>query len=355
MTTLQKTLDKLEDAAFYSSDKSTIYTIQYGDTLSQIITGHYNIDITDPEYKIAEASALLFNQHIDDPDNIQSGGSIRLMPLPEPYELGSCPVPDDFNKQHRIITNHRLEPMHSHPSARIRDKIPRHAKEEQDAFQLLAYLQEERKALAFTGAGAMANSFANIVGRGNGEIIKEMEGLVKDYKNEKITQGQYSYRRQKVLENLKHRIGPLDKLFLGGKVNEKLRINRRKGIPATHNIERYATRIGKLSKYAKGGGYLLGAVGVYEGCNDIANTDDRHEKNEILVETVFNTSIGFGASAVFTIILISNPFGWVAAIALGVGAASAGYLGGKGAKALYNLYGQEVDIVSHTGIDKLCK
>lgn len=82
MNTFSLTLKKIEQAAFASADMGTIYVIQQGDTLSQIISDHYGIGINDPLYNLAEASAIYFNRKIEDRDRIRAGDPIRLMTLP---------------------------------------------------------------------------------------------------------------------------------------------------------------------------------------------------------------------------------------------------------------------------------
>lgn len=87
----------------------------------------------------------------------------------------------------------------------------------------------------------------------------------------------------------------------------------------------------------------------------IADTDSRQEKNEVLVETVMGTSIGVGLSVAVGVFLISNPVGWGTALIIGAGSAAISYGAGKAARKVYTVHGQSVDLVSGMGIDKVCK
>ncbi|NOX27569.1 MAG: hypothetical protein GXP21_05195 [Gammaproteobacteria bacterium] len=138
--------------------------------------------------------------------------------------------------------------MPDHTSARLRDNIPQDPAQ-QDAYHILALLQENH-GLFNVSAGAGLNAFGHLVGQGNDQTISEISDIYQAYKDDKITKGQYDYRRKTILNQLAKRMGPFDKLFLGGKVNEQLRINRIKGITATHGINMHANRLTKLSGLA---------------------------------------------------------------------------------------------------------
>jgi hypothetical protein len=60
--------------------------------------------------------------------------------------------------------------------------------------------------------------------------------------------------------------------------------------------------------------------------------------------------IGVGAS----ILLMATPVGWVAALAIGVTGALAGYGGGKIAKGLYDATGRKIDFSGNLGVSTLC-
>ena len=156
-----------------------------------------------------------------------------------------------------------------------------------------------------------------------------------------------------VVGNIK-RIGPLDTLLFNGKTaNQGLRINRKLSISATHDITQYADKLTKLSRLAAGGSVILAGVGVAMACKSIGDTDDRQEKNEILIETTISTTVGVGVAV--TLFLVSNPFGWAVAITLGVGAAVGSFGAGKGMAYAYSSTSfKEYDLVEMTHVDQLC-
>ena len=337
-------VNALETAARRAPHKVTIYTIKPGDTLSRIILNHYRAFPNDANYRIALASILEYNRHIKQPDNIRAGDTLRLMPLPDSHALRQCPVPEPGHPLKK--THWSQEPIPYDRSVRIRDAMPKEHSE-QEAFTLLSSLEESHGIISAALGGGI-NAFGNLVGQGNEQQIKEIKTIYEDFKAGKMTRNQYDYRRQKVIKELARKMGPmLDK--------EKLRISRKQGISPTASIERHANRIAKLSRYATKSGIVLAGVGVAMSCRDIANTDNRQEKNEILVETAASTTIGFATSAAMGVILFSNPVGWGVAIVLGVGTAALSFAAGKGAAKFYGINLNEYDFVSGLGVDELCK
>ena len=79
------------------------------------------------------------------------------------------------------------------------------------------------------------------------------------------------------------------------------------------------------------------------------------EKNEIFVETVASTAVGFGSSLLVGLFLVSNPVGWGTALVLATGTVALSYASGKGARAAYDQYGSRIDLVSGTGVDSVCR
>ena len=112
--------------------------------------------------------------------------------------------------------------------------------------------------------------------------------------------------------------------------------------------------MGKLAKYAKGGGAILTVAGLGVACYEIGKTDDKHEKNEILVESLGSVAGSSIFGIAVGIIFIGTPIGWLAGLAIGVGTVLAGMAGGQGAKQIYNLSGSQIDLVKQTGVTKFC-
>lgn len=52
---------------------------------------------------------------------------------------------------------------------------------------------------------------------------------------------------------------------------------------------------------------------------------------------------------------MSNPVGWGTALVLAAGSAAVSYGMGKGARMAYTLSGTEVDLVSGSGVDNICR
>jgi len=335
----------LQNKGLQSPQKALVYTIQRGDSLNQIIRQHYKAVPNTPDYRVAEATILEFNHHITHPDRIFAGDVIRLMPLPDIYSADSCLAPETVNQPDFMATRQFLEPLHSHPSARIRDAIPQQ-EDEQVAFSLLSEL-EEHHGIISTSLGGGVNAFGNLVGQGNSELIREITDIHEDFKADKMSRNQYDYRRQKVVKKIAGRMGPVFQ-------RNQLRIDQRKGVVPTHRIETHANHIAKLSRLANAGGVILVGAGAMLSCNEIGNTEDRQEKNEIFVETAASSTVGIVGTYVVSALLISNPIGWGLAIVLGVGTAAFAFGSGKLARHAYTIKEEKVDFVSDIGVDKIC-
>jgi len=138
--------------------------------------------------------------------------------------MAHCVAPKEY---YQAATSwHLLEPMRNDRSARIRDAMPKN-EQEQAAFNLLSSLENNHGLIA-TAIGGGVNAFGNLVGQSNSETIRQITEIYDDFKAGKMTENQYNYRRQKVIKDLAHRVGPLLE-------REKLRIDRR-----THRKNRAA-------------------------------------------------------------------------------------------------------------------
>ncbi len=279
---IENTLNTMEQIARRNNPFSaSIYTIQRGDTLSQILSGHYKVAPNSDQYKVAEAYALYFNPSITNPHNISSGKTIRLMQLPKPSAFAYCPVPEDFNQKIQLAkSSHRLEPLNSHPSAQLRDRLPP-SREERELFYALARAQERFNWLGVASMGAGA--FEHIAGAGNRALIAEVADNYQQYKDGKLTKGQYDGRRAKNLEKVSENLSHLQRfLFDGQTVNEAIRINRDKSLPATGRITNNIDKLSDLSKLASRGGVVLTGLGGAVACEDISNAETRKEKMRFL-------------------------------------------------------------------------
>ena len=206
------------------------------------------------------------------------------------------------------------------------------------------------------GAGAASVTMVDKTFKTNTPLVANIAEIYNDFKSGKITKGQYDGQRKKILSKLKAKLGPTNLLLNGNKpLNEVIRISRKKGKKPTKNIAQQVKRMGKLSKLAsRGGGVLLSATALGVSCYEIANTEDITKKNEILVENLGALGGGLIYGTIVTVLLIGTPIGWIAALAIGVGAALTGYGAGQGVKYLYTKSGTKVDITKAMGVNHLC-
>lgn len=345
----------LDASAPRSFGTPLLHKVAAGDTLSQIILDNYGAVPGSSRYRLAEAQLLYFNREVVNPSRIRVGQILRLLPL---AELGSCPMPGDFsaNQVAELPTSkvrHYLEPADAGYAHRIGSHIPIDPAG-RDAFRALVLLEHNYSWLA-QPAGVGLATFGLITGPGNVALIQEVGRIYDQYQRGHLTKGQYDYRRQQILKRFAQNLGPFERLVLGGqRANKTVRISRTAGIPATSLIDASAARLGRLSKYATRGGLVLAGAGLYVGCRQIAASGTRHMKNEIMVETLASTSGGLLAGLAISVLLVSNPVGWAAALVIATGSAAGSMAFGTGAKHIYNRWGERVDLVAMTGTDMLC-
>lgn len=197
---------------------------------------------------------------------------------------------------------------------------------------------------------------SNLLNPGNIGLVTQINDYYADYKAGRLTKGQYDYMRKQSLNMLKSNIGPLEKLLYGQQTpHEVIRIARGGGVPSGAIISKQADRLTKLAALGKNGGFVLAGVGLAASCKQIADAQERTEKNEIFVESVASTSLGLASGAIIGLFLVSNPIGWGTALVLAAGSAAIGYAAGKGARKAYNLSGSEIDFVSGLGVDSVCR
>jgi hypothetical protein len=192
--------------------------------------------------------------------------------------------------------------------------------------------------------------------KSNTPLIAEIAENYNNYKADDLSKGQYDYRRKTLLNRLKAKLGPTNMLLNGGKSpHEVLRISRKKGSAPTQIMTQQINRMGRLSKLASRGGVVLSVAGLGVACHEIGNTDDKQQKNEILVESLGAVIGGAAYGGVVTVLLIGTPIGWVAALAIGVGSVAASYGFGAGFKYFYTTHGTHVDLASLTNVNLLCQ
>lgn len=329
------------------------YRIKAGDSLSMIMAKFYGVGPRSPNYNKILSQILSLNPHIKDPSLIRAGSLLRLMATP-----GAAPTPATAGPVYNplstpfILPSAPMCPAEYGPESFVLNDVP--AQDELD-FWTLSWLAQNSNYFVIPGSIA-AGSQGNLLSPANVGLIEQISDLYARYKSGALSKNQYDYQRRLLLNQFKNNIGPFERWLFGNKTShEAIRIARGGGIPATKNITDQAARLKRLAAYGKHGGYVLTGVGVAASCIQIADTASRQEKNEIFVETVASTSIGLAAGYAITLFLVSNPVGWGTALVLAAGSAAISYGSGRLARKAYNTFGQEVDFVSGTGVDTVCR
>lgn len=326
------------------------YRIKPGESLSLIVAKFYGIGSRSPQYQKCLQNILAINPHIKNANLIREGSFLRLLPTP----LSAIERPITLNRQPVIPTLLR-KPSESVISAATPEFLLDGVnKEDEINFHLLSLLAA-RSEMPLFGANLAQGMITGLINPRVNRILPEINNLYVDYKAGKLTKGQYDYRRKLKIQELKAAIGPVDRFLFGTSTNNAIRIARGGGVPATSYITKHSDHLKKVASYGKYGGYALAGASLAAGCMQIADTDDRQEKNEIFVETVTGTTAGLFLSAAVTIFLVSNPVGWGTALVIGAGSAAAAYTAGKVTRKAYTVSGASVDFVSGMGVDKVCK
>ncbi|MCF6282406.1 MAG: LysM peptidoglycan-binding domain-containing protein [Candidatus Polarisedimenticolaceae bacterium] len=321
------------------------YTVKPGDTLSGIVHTMYGHLPSDLQYMKSLEFLLSLNPQIKNPDRVFPGDQIHLGVIPQAFR---SPVEISALSHNNEATS----PIPKRPGNATTQKVPQH---DADYYWALAWLEHNSNYLVAPGSVA-ARATSNLLSPGNTTLISKVSDLYAQYKSGKMTKGEYDYRRKVALDQLKKNVGPMEKLLLGNKTtHESIRIARGGGVPATAHIDKNFHRLSRIASLGKYGGIALAGVGVTASCMQIANTRDRHEKNEIFVETLASTVVGTGTGVALGAFLISNPIGWGTALVLAVGTTALSYYSGKFGRYIYDRNGRKVDIVTGMGIDKLCR
>ncbi len=317
------------------NNDTIFYYVQPGDNLSNIIR-HYHGPLSLQQQQRIIKQIQADNPQLTNPNRIYPGQAL-LIDLPQKY----CPAPSTKQATPTVIADKRVfKPlMQQWQNATSEEK---------------GWLSAITPVLLGTGAAGF--TMIDTTFKTNTSLVTEMAENYNDYKANNITKGLYDSRRQKLLYKLKTKLGPTQRILSGNKpVNEVLRISRSKGTVPIGNINQQVTKMTNLSKYASKGGIVLSVVGLGLACHQIASSDTKQEKNEILVESVSSFGGGLVYGAVLTVLLVATPVGWVAALAIGVGGALTGYGTGRVAKYYYTASGAKIDFASETGVNHLCK
>lgn len=311
------------------------YKVGPGDSLSRIIKKYYGA-LARQEQQLIISSIQADNPEIKNPNLIHPGQTITI-DIPQNYG----PVPG-LPKQPVIKANNKTVKA-------LKQTLKHTTPQEKDLISGMAPV--------LLGVGTTNLMMINHTFKTNAPLVAEMAENYNEYKAEKMTKGQYDYRRNKILNKLKVKLGPTNYLLNGNKSpNEILRITRTKDSVPTHAMTHQINRMGSLSKLASRGGVVLSVAGLGVACYGIANADDKQKKNEILFEALggFTGGLAYGGAATIAVALMATPVGWVGALVIGIGGAVSGFAAGYGAKYWYSTRGNSIDFANITKVDQLC-
>jgi hypothetical protein len=311
------------------------YTIRPGDSLTRIIHGMYgwtphNQPAT---YAATLKGVLALNPHISNPDRITAGTILRLPEHPTSAVLQQ--VRPIILKQQRFVSQSLVDPV------------------EKERVAALAWLAHNSNWLTIPGSVA-TGTVSGLLSPGNQQLLKDIGDLYAEYKAGQFSKATYQARRTQKIEQFKRNIGLFERLLYPNKgVSGSMRGNRNLLPPRLAESE--VARLAHIGKYAARGGVVLTGVGVTAACMQIAHTVDPKEKNGIFVETVMSTAVGAGLGILIGAFLVSNPIGWGTALVLVTGSSVTSWAMGSVARKGYNLWLEDVDFVTGTGLDRVCR
>ena len=314
------------------------YRIKPGDSVIRIIESYYGKLSHTRLSKLVQK--VKRENRLTDPDRIHPGQLLKIdVPVqycaapPSPYSPLNTEVQSQDDLWYDLIN-------HNWKSA---------TKAEKDWAMTLAPL--------FLGAGGAKLTMIDKTFSSNTPLLQDMVRNYEDYKAGELSKGQYDYRRGKLIGQFQSNLGPTTRVLNPTRrQSEVMRISRRKGQVPTEAINKQISRLQTASKVASKGGLVLSVAGLGLACHQIAHTDDRIEKNEILIESSagFLGGVAYGIGASITILALATPVGWVAGLAIGIGGAIVGYGSGQLAKKYYNARGEHIDFASIYKVDQMC-
>ena len=324
------------------------YTVRPTDTLSQLIFTFYDFVPASPNYQSAKDYLLSLNPEIKNPDRIQVGQILRVAEYPPP-SIFTGP-----NRPPHLLQSLQDPPLRDVLGSQTFITSPVHPLD-RDTFWALSWLEHHDRWLTVPG-GVAFEATSNLMSPSNRNLIEKVADLYADYTKNKITKGQYDAQRQLLLNQFKHNVGPIEHLLFGNHTtHQAIRIAKAGGIPATARIAQHAGRLKMLATVSKVGGVVLTGVGVTAACMQIAHTQDKTKKNEIVVETLVSTTIGTVGGLLVGLYLVSNPIGWGTALILAVGSAAVSSYAGTRFATAYTAWGTPFDLVSGNGVGMVCR
>jgi len=244
------------------SNDTVFYQVKSGDSLSAIIK-QYHGDILLQQQKSILNKILADNPEIKNP-NVIYPGQIFTLDIPQNY----CAFPG-LPKAPPIQADEQEVKV-------IKQTLQKTTPQENNLISAIAPVM--------LGTGMTGMVIINQTFKTNTPLVAEIAENYNEYKANNLTRGQYDSRRKTLLNRLKTKLGPTNILLNGTKSpNEVLRITRKKGSVPTQTMTQQINRMSRLSKFAARGGIVLSVAGLGVACHQIATTDDKQQKNEILL------------------------------------------------------------------------
>lgn len=231
---------------------------------------------------------------------------------------------------------------------------------ERGMYEFLARVSNDTQHVTdFAGTGLGVLGYLS--GTQNRTVIGQLQQLNTEHLAGRLSIRQYQLRQQAILNNYLKKLGWMGRHMHGGQSSfNVLYQNRAVGVNPSPVFVKHAERMAKLSQLAKGGGVLLTGFGVMGTCGKIASAGSNHKKNEILwadgLGLIVGAAGGVLASVAVGALVISGPVGWgVALVASAAGGFFAQKAGETSGKFLYDQFGNQMDLLSATGVGQLCR
>ena len=309
------------------------YHVQPGDSLSRIINRYYGAVSPQKRQTIIQ-QIQRDNPRVSNPNHIVPN-QLLFIDIPPQY---CANLSEEWATPKLNLSKQQIKPLQQHWNSASPN-------ERSMLSQVAPIMLSTGNASLF----AIKTSFQS-----NAPHLQTLVNLYEDYKANKLTKGQYDYRRRKAINTFENRLGPLRNILSRQKSHRQiLRISRKRGRPLTGNITQHIKHMNRISKFASNGGAILTVASVGLACREIANTDNTLEKNHILVESLGSV---FGGTAFgLSLLVITTPIGWIAALVIGAGAVASSYAGGQAFKSLYDSFTDKKDIVNTLRVSSLCR
>lgn len=230
---------------------------------------------------------------------------------------------------------------------------------ERGMYEFLARVSNDTQHVTdFAGVGLGVLGYLS--GVQNRNVMGRLQQLNVERLAGRLSVRQFQLRQQEVLNEYLKKLGWMGRHMHGGQdAFNVLYQNRAVGVNPSPVFVKHAERMAKLSRFAAGGGLLLTVFGAAGVCGKIGSTADYKKKNEIFAVDasglIAGVSGGFLSSLAVGAIFVSGPVGWtVALVASAVGGYFAQEAGKLIGKAMYDQFGNRVDLLEVTRVGRFC-